>query len=83
MSFFGDLFGSETKNTVNYLPQQIEDINKTLDFRHGTVLPRFKNVMDELGQQYAGSREGVLKAAQNLAGTAGQAQETQGVLVKG
>ena len=83
MGFFSDLFGSETQSTVNYLPQQIEDINKTNDFRHGTVLPQFKNVMDELGNQYAGSREGILKAAQNLAGTAGQAQETQGGLGEG
>lgn len=83
MSFFSDLFGSETQSTVNYLPQQIEDINKTLDMRHGTVLPQFKNVMGELGEQYAGGKEGVLRAAQNLAGTAGQAQETQGGLGEG
>ena len=83
MSLFGDLFGSETTSTVNYLPQQIEDINRTNDFRHGTVLPQFKNVMDELGNQYAGSREGVLRAGQNLAGVAGQAQETQGGIGEG
>lgn len=83
MGFFSDLFGSEQTNTVNYLPQQLEDINKTNEFRHGTVLPQFKNVMGELGNQYADSRQGVLRAAQNLAGTAGQAQETQGGLGEG
>jgi hypothetical protein len=85
MSLFGDIFGNsnEGSTTVNYLPQQLEDINRTNDFRHGTVLPQFKNVMDELGNQYAGSREGILKAGQNLAGVAGQAQETQGGLGEG
>ena len=86
MSLFGDLFGgptTDTSSTVNYLPQQIEDINRTNEFRHGTVLPQFQNVMNELGNQYAGSRQGVLQAGQNLAGVAGQAQETQGGLGEG
>jgi len=84
MGLFDSLFGGpKTTTEVQYLPEQIEDIKKTNKFRHGTVIPGFENVMNELGNQYAGSKEGMLKAGQNLAGVAGQAQETQGGLGEG
>jgi len=75
---FGGLFGDTKETSVNYLPEQIQDIQKTNEFRQGTMMPYWQDYMKGLGEQYQQALPGVTKAAQGGAGYAGQVAETLG-----
>ena len=70
------LFGSSKDTSVQYLPEQIADIQKTGQFKFGTALPGFQQAMQEGQNVYQQGLPGVNAAAQNLGGTAGQVQQT-------
>ena len=87
MGAVGDLFNSvlgssggtkDTSTQVQYLPQQIQDINNTLAYKEGTVRPGFTDVMNQIQGSFNNSMPGVYNQAQNLVGTAGQAQSALG-----
>lgn len=75
---FGDLFGSKTENQVNYLPQQIKDIEATNKFKTDTVMPAYKDFMKQSQAGYQEALPGMTKAAQGLGGYAGQVGQTLG-----
>ena len=75
---FGDLFGSKTESSVNYLPQQIKDIEATNKFKTDTIMPAYKDFMQQSKEGYEQALPGMNKAAQNLCGYAGQVGQTLG-----
>jgi hypothetical protein len=81
MSFITDLFGGSgggSQTQVSYLPEQIADIQKTNQFRTGTMQPYWQDYMGKLGQAYGEALPGINKAAQGGAGYAGQMGQTLG-----
>lgn len=73
-----DLFGSKTENRVNYLPEQIKDIQDTNKFKTDTIMPAYKEFMNQSREGYQQALPGMNKAAQNLGGYAGQVGQTLG-----
>lgn len=73
-----DLFGSKTENQVNYLPEQIKDIQDTNAFKQGTIMPAYKEFMQQSKEGYEQALPGMSRAAQNLGGYAGQVGQTLG-----
>jgi len=85
MSFLGDLVGGifggsggGTTTNVSYLPQQLTDIEKTNQFRQGTMMPYYGDYLKQLQQGYNESLPGINKAAQGGAAYAGQMGQTLG-----
>lgn len=79
MSFFDDLFGGPTTTkTVDIPATQLKDMEVSQKFRTDVALPYFQKGMGQLDTMYDVNQPGMLKAAQNVAGTAGQVQETTG-----
>ena len=72
------LFGSSKETSVNYLPEQIQDIKDTNLFKSNVVRPGMERAMKAGEDVYNASLPGIYKSAQNLAGTAGQVQQTTG-----
>lgn len=72
------LFGSDKETSVSYLPEQIQDIQKTSAFKHGTMLPAFQNYLGAAQTGYNQALPGMMKAAQGGAGYAGQVGQTLG-----
>lgn len=72
------LFGTSKETSVNYLPEQIKDIQETNKFKTGVVRPGMERAFQAGEDVYQSSLPGVYKAAQNVAGVAGQAQKTAG-----
>ncbi len=72
------IFGSDKETSVNYLPAQLEDIQKTTEFRQGTMMPFAKDYLSKLGQGYNQSLAGINRAAQGGAGYAGQVGQVMG-----
>jgi hypothetical protein len=75
---FDSIFGSDKETSINYLPEQIQDIQKTNEFRQGTMMPFAKDYLSKLGQGYNQSLAGVNRAAQQGAGYAGQVGQVLG-----
>ena len=75
---FSDLFGSKTENNVNYLPQQMQDIEATNKFKTDTIMPAYKDFLQQSKEGYQQALPGMNKAAQNLGGYAGQVGQTLG-----
>jgi hypothetical protein len=75
---FGDLFGSKQESQVNYLPEQIKDIQDTNKFKTDTIMPAYKDFLQQSQQGYQNALPGMNKAAQNLGGYAGQVGSTLG-----
>ena len=79
MSFFDDLFGGPTTTkTVEIPASQLADMEASQKFRTNRAMPYFEKGMGQLDAMYDYNQPGMLKAAQNVAGTAGQVQETTG-----
>lgn len=79
MSIFDTLFGGPTTTkTVDIPATQLEDMQKTQQFRTNVAMPYFQKGMGQLDTMYGYNEPGMLKASQNVAGTAGQVQETTG-----
>ena len=73
-----DIFGDKKETTVNNLPGQLADIEKTNQFRQGTMMPFATDYLSKLQQGYGQSLAGINKAAQGGAGYAGQVAQTMG-----
>jgi len=79
MSFFDDIFGGpKTTKTVEIPASQLADMEASQKFRTNVAMPYFQKGMGQLDAMYDYNQPGMLKAAQNTAGTAGQVQETTG-----
>jgi len=79
MSIFDDLFGGPTTTkTVDIPASQLRDMEATQKFRTNVAMPYFQKGMGQLDTMYDVNQPGMLKAAQNVAGIAGQVQETTG-----
>lgn len=79
MSIFDDLFGGPTTTkTVEIPASQLADMEASQKFRTNVAMPYFQKGMGQLDTMYNVNEPGMLKAAQNVAGTAGQVQETTG-----
>jgi hypothetical protein len=74
----GFLTKSKTENKVDYLPEQIKDIQDTNKFKSGTIMPAYKDFMEGSKEGYEQALPGMNKAAQNLGGYAGQVGQTLG-----
>jgi hypothetical protein len=73
-----NLFGGGSTTGVNYMPEQVKDIQQTGDFRQNTMMPFAKSYLDQLQQAYGQALPGINQAAQGGAGYAGQMGETLG-----
>lgn len=82
MGFIGDLFSdltSDKKETsVNYLPEQIKDIQDTNKFKTDVMTPMWKDYMGDVNRTYDENLAGMTRAAQGGAGYAGQVGQTLG-----
>ena len=79
MSLFSDLFGGPTTTkTVDIPASQLRDMEASQKFRTNVAMPYFQKGMGQLDTIFDINQPGMLKAAQNVAGTAGQVQETTG-----
>lgn len=79
MSIFDTLFGGPTTTkTVDIPASQLADMEASQKFRTNVAMPYFQKGMTDLEAMYGINAPGMLKAAQNVAGTAGQVQETTG-----
>jgi len=76
------IFGDKKETTVNQLPGQLADIEKTNQFRQGTMMPFATDYLSKLQQGYGQSLAGINKAAQGGAGYAGQVAQTMGELAE-
>jgi hypothetical protein len=76
------LFGDSKETSVNYLPGQLADIEKTNQFRQGTMMPFATDYLSKLQQGYGQGLAGINKAAQGGAGYAGQVAQTMGELAE-
>lgn len=68
----------EKQNNVQYLPEQIGDIQKTLEFKQGTMTPAYKDYMSKVQGTYDQSLPGMYKTAQEGAGYAKQLGQVGG-----
>lgn len=78
MDIFKSLTGDTKDTTVNYLPSQLKDIEETNKFKTDTVMPMWKNYMDQVQAGYNQNLPGMTKAAQGLGNYAGQVGQTLG-----
>lgn len=79
MSFFDDLFGGpKTTKTVDIPASQQAEMDAYSKYRIQQLLPYLQRGMTGVEDMYRMNEPGMLKAAQNVAGTAGQVQETTG-----
>lgn len=75
---FGGIFGDSKSTSVNYLPEQMQDIQKTNEFKQGTMMPTYKDYISGATSGYNQALPGMMKAAQGGAGYAGQVGQTLG-----
>jgi len=80
--FVSDLFGGLTEDkketSVNYLPEQIKDIQETNKFKTDVMMPTYKDYIGDVNRVYDENLPGMTKAAQGGAGYAGQVGQTLG-----
>lgn len=70
--------GGTTYQTAQLTPEQQEQIKAQTQFFTGTVAPAYQQAVTGATNLYNAAAPGVTQAAQNLAGTASQAQEVLG-----
>ena len=78
MSFGKSGGGSTTYTTPELTPEQRQQIAAQTEFFTGTIAPTYKQAVGGATDLYNLGAPGVTRAAQNLAGTAGQVQQTVG-----
>lgn len=72
-------FGTSTTTTSPQVPQeQLNQMKASTDFLTGTIIPTYQGAVKGATDIYGLSSGGVQNAAQNLAGTSAQAQQTFG-----
>jgi hypothetical protein len=74
----GGLFGNSKDTSVQYLPEQMKDIENTNKFKTDTMLPAWKDYMGDVNRTYDQNLPGMTKAAQGLGNYAGQVGQTFG-----
>jgi hypothetical protein len=72
MGILDSLFGSKQKTTVEQLPEQMKDIENTNKFKQNTMMPAYEDYIKQVQSGYKENMPGMMKAAQNLGGYAGQ-----------
>lgn len=75
---FSGLFGSEKETSVQQLPEQMADIQRTNEFRSGTMMPAYKEYVAGAKTGYEGALPGMYRSAQNLGNYAGQVAQLGG-----
>ena len=78
MSFGKSSGGGSTYTTPELTPEQRQQIAAQTEFFTGTIAPTYKQAVGGATDLYNLGAPGVTRAAQNLAGTAGQVQQTVG-----
>jgi len=78
MSFGKSGGGSTTYTAPELTPEQRQQIAAQTEFFTGTIAPTYKQAVTGATNLYNQGAGGVTKAAQNLAGTAGQVQQAVG-----
>lgn len=78
MGILDSLFGSKSETSVNYLPEQIKDIQDTNKFKTDTVMPYWKDYMGDVNRSYDQNLPGMTRQAQNLGNYANQVGSTLG-----
>jgi hypothetical protein len=78
MSFGGGKSGGTTVQTPEMTPEQRQQIAAQTGFFTGTIAPTYQQAVKGATDIYNQGAPGVTYAAQNLAGTAGQAQQALG-----
>ena len=78
MSFGKSSGGGTTVQTPEMTPEQRAQIQAQNEFFTGTIAPAYRQAVGGATDLYNLGAPGVTSAAQNLAGTAGQAQQTLG-----
>ena len=78
MSFGKNSGGGTTYTTPELTPEQRQQIAAQTEFFTGTIAPTYKQAVGGATDLYNLGAPGVTRAAQNLAGTAGQVQQTVG-----
>jgi hypothetical protein len=73
-----DILKGSTEKDVNYVPGMTEDIAETLKFKKDVTMPAWKDYQKDVGRTYDEALPGMSKAAQGLAGYAGQVGQTLG-----
>tara|TARA_R110002126_G_scaffold243517_2_gene386924 strand:- start:887 stop:1627 length:741 start_codon:yes stop_codon:yes gene_type:complete len=73
-----NLFKDKKETSINYLPEQIKDIQDTNKFKRDVTMPAYKDYTDDVRRTYNESREGMARAGQQLGGYAGQVGQTLG-----
>ena len=72
-------FGKSSSSSIPALSQEQKDyIKAQTDFYTGTIAPTYKDIVGGAKGVYEQNLPGMYKAGQNLAGTAGQVQQTLG-----
>jgi hypothetical protein len=83
----GDIFNSilgssggtkDTSTQIQYLPQQLQDIDKTLAYKNDVTRPGFDQTMKEIQGTYGLNKPGVYATAGNQVGNAKQVQDVLG-----
>jgi len=78
MSFGKSSGGGTTYSAPELTPEQRQQIAAQTEFFTGTIAPTYKQAVGGATDLYNLGAPGVTRAAQNLAGTAGQVQQTVG-----
>ena len=79
MSFFDDIFGGPTTTkSVNIPASQQAEMDALSKFKTEQALPYYRRGMQGVEDIYNVNAPGMLQAAQNVGGVAGQVQETTG-----
>jgi hypothetical protein len=78
MDIFKSLTGDTKDTSVQYLPEQIKDIQDTNKFKTDTIMPAWKDYMGDVNRTYDQNLPGMTKAAQGLGNYAGQVGSTLG-----
>jgi hypothetical protein len=78
MSFGKSSGGGTSYTTPELTPEQRQQIAAQTEFFTGTIAPTYKQAVGGATDLYNLGAPGVTRAAQNLAGTAGQVQQTVG-----
>jgi hypothetical protein len=78
MGLLDSLFGSTQESQVNYLPEQIKDIQQTNQFKTDVMNPAWKDYINYARTSFGENMPGMTKAAQGLAGYAGQVGDVMG-----
>jgi hypothetical protein len=73
-----NLFKDKKETSINYLPEQIKDIQATNKFKEDVIMPAYKDYAGDVRRIYEESLPGMSRAGQQLGNYAGQVGQTLG-----